>query len=84
MADKSIQDVITELAFIDHEEGTNVAGYLTDIIAEAKAEHLTNSELIARLKGGVLEMEENSVFVDEAHLDLTMDLIRCIGNVFQD
>lgn len=84
MAEKSIHNVIEELAFIDHEEGTNVAGYLTDIIAEGKAEHLTNDELIARLKGGVLEMEQNSVFVNEAHLDLTIDLIRCIGNVFQD
>jgi hypothetical protein len=84
MTEKSIHDVITELTFIDHEEGTNVAGYLTDIISEAKAEHLTNTELIGRLKGCVLEMEENSVFVNEEHLDLTMDLIRCIGNVFQD
>jgi hypothetical protein len=82
MIERTIHSVIEELAFIDHDEGTNVAGYLTDLLAEGKEEGLSNSELIARLKNGVLEMQENSVFVNKEHLELTSELIRCISNVY--
>lgn len=76
-----LRDLIEELAYIDHEEGTDVAGLLTTLVSQAKEEGLTEDEAAELLDDNVKLMQLNSVLVDDEHLRLVQDVVRNLLDV---
>lgn len=71
-----LKQLIEQLAYLDHENETDVAGEMADLITHIKIEGLTQDEAEELLKDRVELMKLNSVLADDEQIRLVEAFIQ--------
>lgn len=78
MFPENIEEMIQNLAYYDHEHGTDVAAELTDLVVEARSEGMSKQEVTEILNERLEMMLENSVLEDRAHIEAVELVVRTL------
>lgn len=68
--------LIEQLAYLDHEHGTDVAGEITEVIGHARAEGLSAAEIVELAEDRVKLLRLQSVLADD-------EMIRVVEAIIQ-
>jgi hypothetical protein len=76
-----LHQLIEQLTYIDHELDTDVAGEITEVISHAKAEDLSNNEIIELVESRVQLLKQQNVLDDAEQIRLVDEIIERLPDV---
>lgn len=78
---EQFSQLIEQIAYLDAELNSDVSGELTEVISHAKAEGLSNNEIVELVEDRIVLLRRQHALEDEAMLTLVSELIERLPDV---